>query len=195
MASIRPIAEANNLTLTTILSVGQELIIPDVTPTPGPRRGHGHQRADATAVLSLAELLPTRDPDAAGYPYRDPVLLVPTNGSRVGAKMRRLCWPGPPWACSRPPNGIIWSVTPDDAAIRCRCGPAPRRIVFPPSYTPACGEPTAGLASDGGAAAHRERRQHALSLPSDELPSPGSSDCSPATRAAACRNHSSQSKR
>ena len=77
------IAEANDLTLRSILSVGQLLVIPDVTPTPAPTEAATAADAAPTADTSVMELLPTRDPGEISYPYRAPVLLVPTNGSLI----------------------------------------------------------------------------------------------------------------
>ncbi|HHX64838.1 MAG TPA: LysM peptidoglycan-binding domain-containing protein, partial [Chloroflexi bacterium] len=79
--SSQAIAEANGMRLTSLLSIGQQLIIPGVQPTPAP-----------TEVPS--EVPPTTTPEptvaatstAAKFAYRAPVLLSPTNGMLISGR-------------------------------------------------------------------------------------------------------------
>ena len=75
------IAEANNIALTAILHVGQELLIPGMTPTPSvtPTVTITPTATDAATPLPTIPPRPTK----LAFVYRPPVALAPTQNSML----------------------------------------------------------------------------------------------------------------
>ena len=80
------IAQANGLYLTSVLGIGQELVIPGVTPEPTPAPTvEGYDATTAPPASPTPTLFPYRTRPVSGQ-YRQPRLLAPVNGAvLVGA--------------------------------------------------------------------------------------------------------------
>ncbi len=83
------IAEANGLGLKSVLSIGQELVIPGVAPTPTtPQLAAAEAVIGVTPIAAPATVHPTASPTLTRMPtplygYREPRLLWPTQGSAI----------------------------------------------------------------------------------------------------------------
>jgi len=75
------IADANNMTLRTVLQIGQELVIPGVTPPTLTPTTMPTSTATTTMTATPAPT-PTRMP-TSNLPYPAPILLAPINGSTI----------------------------------------------------------------------------------------------------------------
>ncbi len=83
------IAEANGISLTSMLSIGQKLIIPGVASPEAPDAPPSEAISSALTTQPSPFVYPTSRPRQA-YSYREPNLLAPVNGSRFSGTGARI---------------------------------------------------------------------------------------------------------
>jgi LysM repeat protein len=76
------LAEANGITIETVLSIGQELVIPNLVATPAP--SPTPTMTPTLTPTAIVRVLPTARPtttDTVFFPYQQPLLLAPVNNT------------------------------------------------------------------------------------------------------------------